>query len=80
MRATATSNTRPTNPAKAMGWKSAPPLQVGMAMGLKWIVKIAYRNLESEKDAFAVEDLVKKAFDAQAAVAPKPTPSPTKKN
>jgi hypothetical protein len=41
---------------------------------------VAYRHLESEKDAFAVEDLVKQTFDAQAAVAPKSTPSPTKKN
>lgn len=37
----------------------------------------AYKNLESEKDAFAVEEPVKKAFKAGATA--KPKPAPTKK-
>jgi hypothetical protein len=34
----------------------------------------AYKKLEGEKDAFAVEELVKKEFDEQAKAKPKPKP------
>lgn len=37
----------------------------------------AYKNLEGEKDAFAIEEPVKKAFEKGATA--KPTPAPTKK-
>lgn len=45
----------------------------------EWLKKLdeAYRHLEGEKDAFAVEDLVKKEFEKQAAA--KAKPAPTKK-
>jgi Domain of unknown function (DUF4157) len=44
-----------------------------------WQVKLfdAYKNLEGEKDAFAIEELVKQAFKKGATA--KPTPAPTKK-
>src|SRR5258705_2684898 len=45
----------------------------------EWLEKLnaAYRNLEGEKDAFAIEEQVKKAFKKGATA--KPTPAPTKK-
>jgi hypothetical protein len=45
----------------------------------EWQKKLmtAYSNLEGEKDAFAVEESVKKAFQTGATA--KPTPAPTKK-
>ncbi len=45
----------------------------------EWLEKLnaAYRNLEGEKDAFAIEEQVKQAFKKGATA--KPTPAPTKK-
>jgi hypothetical protein len=47
-----------------------------------WQIELvaAYKNLEGEKDAFAVEESVKQAFDraATAASTPPPKPSPQK--
>ena len=40
---------------------------------------VAYKNLESEKDAFAIEEPVKKAFEKGATATPTQTPAPTKK-
>lgn len=45
----------------------------------EWLDKldVAYKNLEGEKDAFGVEELVKKAFETEATA--KPKAAPTKK-
>jgi len=47
----------------------------------QWQKKLfaAYKNLEGEKDAFAIEESVKKAFKTGATAKPPPPPAPPKK-
>ncbi len=62
--------------AARMSKPSSAALQAVQKRTEQWQTKLmaAYQNLEGEKDAFAVEALVKKEFSAAARAKPKPAP------